>query len=111
MTSPHDIIRHFFILFLKLNMSSRVVMGLKGSRPFFQRSMAKKILAGDVNRICEICIDDELLHGAMDDEYFDNTRKILVRLRGEKVTANWSLLVTSFQAQIPPSRPRSVYKF
>ena len=36
---------------------NRVAMGLKGSGPFFQRSMANKVLAGYVTRICEIYID------------------------------------------------------
>ena len=55
-------------------------MGLKGSGLFFQRSMANKVLAGYVTRICEIYIDDN--------EYLSNTRKVLVRLRENKVTAN-----------------------
>ena len=41
-------------------------MGLKGSGPFFQCSMANKVLAGYVTRICEIYIDDVLIHGPTD---------------------------------------------
>ena len=63
-------------------------MGLKGSGPFFQRSMANNVLAGYVTPICEIYIDDVLIHGSTDDEYLDNTRKVLTRLRAKKVTAN-----------------------
>ena len=63
-------------------------MGLKGSGPFFQRSMANNVLTGYVTRICEIYIDDVLIHGSTDDEYLDNTRKVLTRLRAKKVTAN-----------------------
>jgi hypothetical protein len=66
----------------------RVAMGLQGSGPFFQRSMSNKVLAGYVTRICEIYIDDVLLFGATDDEYLDDTRKVLVQLRGGKVTVN-----------------------
>ena len=44
-------------------------MGLKGSDPFFQRSMANKVLAGYVTRICELYIDDVLIHGPTDNEY------------------------------------------
>ena len=36
----------------------------------------------------EIYIDDVLLFGAADDEYLDNIRKVLLRLRTGKVTAN-----------------------
>ena len=63
-------------------------MGLKGSGPFFQRGMANKVLTGYVTRICEICIDDVLLFGTTDNEYLSNTRKVLGRLRENKVTAN-----------------------
>ena len=63
-------------------------MGLKGSGPFFQRSMANSVLAGYVTRICEIYIDDVLIHGPTDNEYLGNTRKVLGRLREKKVTAN-----------------------
>ena len=63
-------------------------MGLKGSSPFFQRSMANNVLAGYVTRICEIYVDDVLIHGSTDDEYLDNTRKVLTRLRTKKVMAN-----------------------
>ena len=67
---------------------NRVAMGLKGSGPFFQRSMANKVLPGYVTRICEIYIDDVLLFDATDNEYLGNVRKVLVRLREKKVTAN-----------------------
>ncbi len=67
---------------------NRVAMGLKGSGPFFQRSMANSVLAGYVTRICEIYIDDVLLFGTTDNEYLGNTRKVLGRLREKKVTAN-----------------------
>ena len=63
-------------------------MGLKGSGPFFQRRMANKVLAGYVTRICEIYIGDVLIHGSTDNEYIDNSRKVLGRLREKKVTAN-----------------------
>jgi len=63
-------------------------MGLKGSGPFFQRSMSSKVLAGYVTRICEIYIDDVLVHGTTDDEYCKNLRKVLVCLRENKVTVN-----------------------
>ena len=67
---------------------NRVAMGLKGSGPFFQRSMANKVLPGYVTRICEIYIDDVLLFDATDNEYLGNVRKVLVRLREKKVTDN-----------------------
>ena len=67
---------------------TRVAMGLKGSNPFFQRSMANKVLAGYVTRICEIYIGDLLVYDRNDDELLDNLRKILVHLRTNRITAN-----------------------
>ena len=55
---------------------------------FFQCSMANTVLAGNATRICEIYIDDVLIHGSTDNEYVDNTRKVLTRLSTRKVTAN-----------------------
>ena len=67
---------------------NRVAMGLKGSGPFFQRSMSNKVLAGYVTRICVIYIDDVLLFGTTDNVYLRNTRNVLGRLRENKVIAN-----------------------
>ncbi len=77
-----------FITQYGLSEWNRVAMGLKGSGPFFQRSMANKVLAGYITRICEIYIDDVLIHGPTDNEYLGNTREVLRRLREKKVTAN-----------------------
>jgi len=41
--------------------------------------MAYNVLQGYVTRICEIYIDDVLLFGTTDDEYIDNTHKVLKR--------------------------------
>jgi hypothetical protein len=38
-------------------------MGLNGSGPYFQRSMSNTVLAGLVYQICELYIDDVLIHG------------------------------------------------
>jgi hypothetical protein len=42
---------------------TRVAMGLKGSGPYFQRSLSNTVLAGLVYQICELYIDDVLIHG------------------------------------------------
>jgi hypothetical protein len=69
-------------------MWTRVAIGMKDSGPFFQRSMADTVLTGYVTRICELYIDDVLIHGSTDNEYVDNTHKVLTRLRTRKDTAN-----------------------
>ena len=89
-------------------------MGLKGSGPFFQRSMASKVLAGYVTRICEIYIDDLLVHGRTDDDLLDNLRKKLVRLCTNRITANpektelgldeVEYVVTSYRVRVPEKR-------
>jgi hypothetical protein len=40
---------------------TRVAMGLKGAGPYFQCSMASKVLAGPIYRIYELYIDDVLI--------------------------------------------------
>jgi len=65
-----------------------VAMGLKGSGPFFQRSIANKVLVGHVTSICEVYIDDVLIHGESDEANLSNTCKVLERLRSKRVTAN-----------------------
>jgi hypothetical protein len=62
---------------------NRVAMGLKGSGPFFQRSMANNVLQGYVTRICEIFIYGVLLFSITDYEYIDKSC-----LRERQVTAN-----------------------
>ena len=51
-------------------------MGLKGAGPYFQRSMASKVLAF---RICELYIDDVLIHGFTKAECLTNLRKVFQR--------------------------------
>ena len=63
-------------------------MGLKGSGPYFQRSMASVVLAGLVYIICEIYIDDILIHGRSEEDFLVNLRKVLDRLRHFNVAAN-----------------------
>ena len=63
-------------------------MGIKGSGPYFQRSMASVVLAGLVYIICEIYIDDVLIHGRSEKEFLVNLRKVLERLRKFNVAAN-----------------------
>ena len=63
-------------------------MGLKGAGPYFQRSMQNKVLNGLVYEICEIYIDDVLIHGQTDPDFLANTRRVFERLRSKKVAVN-----------------------
>ena len=69
-----------------LHQWNRIAMGLKGAGLYFQRSMQNKV--GLVYEICEIYIDDVLIHGKSEPEYLDNTRRVLDRLRDKKVAVN-----------------------
>ena len=63
-------------------------MDLKGAGPYFQRSMARKVLAGLIYRICELYINDVLIDGPTEAEFLTNLRKVLQRLRDHNVVAN-----------------------
>ena len=67
---------------------TRVAMGLKGAGPYFQRSMSSKVLAGFVYRICELYIDDVLIHSATESDFIANVRKVFERLREHNVAVN-----------------------
>ena len=60
---------------------TRVAMGLKGSGPYFQRSMSNTVLAGRVYQICEPYIDDVLIHGWDLVPFLHNVHKVFERLR------------------------------
>ena len=63
-------------------------MGLKGSGPYFQRSMSNTVLAGLVYQICELHIDDVLIHGRDLESFLRNVRKVFERLREFNVAVN-----------------------
>ena len=56
--------------------------------PYFHRTMSNKVLSDLVYRICEIYIDDVLIHGSNPDEFLINLRKVFERLREFRVAAN-----------------------
>jgi hypothetical protein len=60
---------------------TRVAMGLKGSGPYFQRSMSNTVLAGLVYQICELYIDHVLIHGQDFESFLHNVRKVFERIR------------------------------
>jgi len=67
---------------------TRVAMGLKGSGPYFQRSMSNTVLAGLVYQICELYIDDVLIHGRDLETFLANVRKVFERLREFNIIVN-----------------------
>jgi len=65
-----------------------ILLWKKGSESFFQRSIANKVLVEYVTNICEVYIDNVLIHGDSDQAFLSNMRNVLERLRSKKVTAN-----------------------
>jgi hypothetical protein len=58
---------------------NRLPMGIKGAPPFFQYIMATIVLAGLLYIICELYIDDILVHAQTEDEFCTNLyREILI---------------------------------
>ena len=68
-----------FITVQGLYQWTRVAMGLKGAGPYFQRSMSSTVLAGLVYRICELYIDDVLIHGSSEREFLANVLLVFTR--------------------------------
>jgi len=54
-------------------------MGLKGSGTYFQRCMSNTVLTGRVYQICELYIDDVLIHGRDFVPFLHNVRKVFER--------------------------------
>jgi hypothetical protein len=63
-------------------------MGLKGYGPYFQRSMSNTVLTDLVYHICELYIDDVLIHGGDPDTFLANVRKVFSRLSEFNVAVN-----------------------
>ena len=82
-------------------------MGLKGAGPYFQRSMQNKVLNGLVYEICEIYIDDVLIHGKTDEDFLANTRRVFESLSTPEkqswVSRRSNTSVTSSLRQVPHS--------
>ena len=57
-------------------------------RSYFQRSMSNTVLSGLVYRICELYIDDVLIHGKDPETFLANVRKVFERLREFNVAVN-----------------------
>lgn len=58
----------------------RVPFGLKNAPPFFQQTMST-VLSGLVGNVCEVFVDDIIVHGEDDADFLRNLRSVLLRLR------------------------------
>ena len=75
-------------------------MGLKGSGPYFQRSMSNTVLTDLVYHICELYIDDVLIHGGDPTTFLANVCMFNVAFNPKKTTLgleeHWETAVTNF---------------
>lgn len=67
---------------------NRLPMGIKGAPPFFQMIMATIVLVGLIYTICELYIDDILVHAQTEDEFCDNLTQILERCKKYNIKLN-----------------------
>ena len=77
-----------FITAMGLFEWNRVPMGLKGAPSYFQQMMVTFVLAGIIYRICEVYLDDIVIHGKTEDEFVTNLRTVFDRFRKFNLKAN-----------------------
>lgn len=77
-----------FITFMGIFEWLRVPMGLKGAPSYFQKVLATVVLVGLLYTICELYIDDIIVHAREPKEFVDRLRKVFERLRKHKITLN-----------------------
>ena len=68
-------------------------MGLKGAPSYFQGVLAKEVLVGLLHEICELYIDDIIVHGNTVDEFCKNVEQVFKRLKKHLIVANLKKLV------------------
>ena len=66
----------------------RVPMGLKAAPSYFQGALATCVLVGLIYQICELYIDDIIVHGKTEDEFVDNLRQVFTRLKTKGLVVN-----------------------
>jgi hypothetical protein len=55
---------------------------------YFRRMMAAVVLAGIIYILCEVYIDDVIVHGPSEDGFIDNLKQVFDRFRKFRVTLN-----------------------
>jgi hypothetical protein len=66
----------------------RVPMGISQAPAYFQCMMDTFVLAGLIHFICEVYLDDIIIHATNRADFVDRTRQVLARLRQFKLVAN-----------------------
>ena len=66
----------------------RVPMGLKCAASYFQARIAMVVLVGLVYIVCEVYVDDILVHATSDEEFVERLKLVFERFRKYKLTIN-----------------------
>jgi len=66
----------------------RVPMGLKGAPSYFQGVLVSTVLVGLIYSICELYIDDLIIHAQTEKEFLKRLEQVLQRLQKHKITVN-----------------------
>ena len=74
-----------FIWFCGLFEYLRVPFGLKGAPSYFQRVMSSVVLAGLIYSICEVYIDDIIVHAQTAGDFLSNIRNVFDRIRKHRL--------------------------
>jgi len=77
-----------FITFMGVYEFLRVPMGLKGAGSYFQKVLATVVLQGLIYSICELYIDDILIHARSETEFLERLELVLARLEKFRLTVN-----------------------
>lgn len=77
-----------FIVFCGVFEWLRIPMGLKGAPSYFQQMMVTIVLVGLVYFICEVYMDDVIIHAKTPSEFIDRLRHVFDRFRKYRLTAN-----------------------
>jgi hypothetical protein len=77
-----------FITILGLYEWCRVPMDLKGAPTYFQCIMSTIVLMGLVWKICEVYLDDVIVHAQTEDDLIKNLTTVFERFRKHNITLN-----------------------
>jgi transposase InsO family protein len=77
-----------FITFMGIFEWLRVPMGIKGAPSYFQGIMATIVLIGLLYTVCELYLDDILIHATTEGEFLIRLDLVLARLDKHRITAN-----------------------
>ena len=77
-----------FITFMGMFMRNRVPMGIKRAGGWFQGMLATIVFVNLIYIICELYIDDLIIHAQTEEEFCERLDQVLTRLGQRRITVN-----------------------